>query len=408
MKTILQINTNVGWNSTGRIAEDLGRMAIDAGWESYIAYGRRMKGEPQSVSRLIKIGGRNHVNLHALSTRVFDNHGLCSHRETLDFVRQIDELRPDIVHLHNIHGYYLNYEVLFDYLARTGLPVVWTLHDCWPFTGHCAYFDSANCSRWQTGCFDCPLKAQYPASRVFDRSRQNYIDKLRAFTRLSDLHIVGVSQWVKDTVAQSFLKDYPAYVIRNGIEPRPLDDVAREPKLLLGCASVWDERKGLKSFFELRRMLPADYRIVLIGLTPSQIRNLPAGIEGHQRISDRASLRQWFQRAAVFVNPSVSENLPVTNLEVQDCGTPVVCYDSGGMRETVSPRSGIVVPQGDIDALAAAIRRVTLSPESFSAEDCRRNVRENFDSAVNYRAYIQLYESLVDRQPVKIEDYMLR
>ena len=408
MKTILQINTNVGWNSTGRIAEDLGRMAIDAGWESYIAYGREMNGRPQSASRLIRIGSNTSTRLHGIATRLLDKHGLGSTGATRDFLHRIDELEPDVVHLHNIHGYYLNYEELFGYLARSGVPVVWTLHDCWPFTGHCAYFDSANCSRWQTGCFRCPLKGQYPASRLLDNSKDNYIRKMRAFTQLSDLHIVGVSQWISDVVKQSFLKGYPTYVIHNGIEPRQSDAAVKEPGLVLGCASVWDERKGLQSFFELRKLLPAAYRIVLLGLTPRQIRSLPAGIEGRQRISERLVLREWYQRASVFVNPSVSENLPVTNLEVQDCGTPVVCYDSGGMRETVATHSGIVVPHGDIRAMANAIKRVMFSPEEFSPEACRRNVRENFDSSVNYKPYIDLYESLADRKNAKITQFMLK
>ncbi len=408
MKTLLQINTNVGWNSTGRIAEDLGRLAIDAGWESYIAYGRDMNGKPQSASRLIKVGGCADVAVHGLATRIFDRHGLASASATKDLIKRIDEINPDVVHLHNVHGYYLNYEILFSYLSRTGLPVVWTLHDCWPLTGHCAYFDMADCRKWLTCCRNCPLKKEYPASLMFDHSVKNHEDKRRAFTSLENLHIVAVSDWLGRVVRKSFLGRYPVYVIHNGVD-LPKLHMKDKPgqKIVLGVASKWDSRKGLSDFVELRKKLPTDCRMVLVGLSPKQIRSLPAGIEGHLREDEREGLYKWYRRAAVFVNPSMSETLSLTNLEAQACGTPVVAYTSGGMGETVAESTGRLVERGNVDALARAVMEIMASPDEFPAERCRRNIRENFNRADKYRAYLQLYDSLAGAAEIKIPDLVL-
>lgn len=409
MKTLLQINTTVGYNSTGRIAEEIGRMAIDCGWESYIAYGRDMNGKPQSASSLIKVGNRFDMMAHGLMTRLFDRHGLCSKRSTEDLIRCIDDIRPDVVHLHNIHGYYLNYEILFSYLARAEVPVVWTLHDCWPLTGHCAYFDMAGCDRWKTTCHECPLKHDYPASLLADRSAANHADKIRAFTSLKELHIVVVSEWLKKIVDESYLGKYPTFVIRNGIElPKLRNNNIRDPKLILGVASRWETRKGLSDFIELRKRLPADYRIALVGLSPAQLRSMPDGIEGHLREDEREGLFNWYRRAAVFVNPSYSETQGLTTLEALACGTPAVVYDSGGMKETVSPVTSVVVERGNLKALTEAVMSVVKGDIAFSAAACRKYVAESFNSLDKYKAYLQLYESLADKTLLKIPDLVLR
>lgn len=409
MKTLLQINTNVGWNSTGRIAEDIGRMAIDHGWESYIAYGRNVNGRPLSASRLVRVGNDRGVALHGLATRLFDRHGLDSHKATRNLIKRIEEINPDVIQLHNIHGYYLNYRDLFGYLARSGVPVVWTLHDCWPFTGHCAYFDMADCRRWLDGCARCPLKRVYPASWLADNSKNNYKLKKEAFTSLDNLHIVTVSHWLRSVVSRSFLGKYPSYVIYNGIEePANIKERHYKEKIVLGAASKWDSRKGLDTFEKLRANLPPEYRIVLIGLSQNQLLNLSPGIEGLPRINERGELNNWYNRASVFVNPSLSETLSITNLEAQACGTPVVSFDSGGMSETVSPSSGLLVKTGDIAGLADAVRTIVEHPgERFGFDDCRAYIRQKFAKADCYRMYIDLYDSILDAKHIKIGELVL-
>lgn len=408
MKTLLQINTNVGWNSTGRIAEDIGKMAIERGWLSTIAYGRNMNGIPASSSQLVRIGNNRDIILHGLSTRIFDKHGLSSKNATLNLIKRIEEIRPDIIQLHNIHGYYLNYPELFAYLARTGIPVVWTLHDCWPFTGHCAYFDMADCRKWLNGCNRCPLSRMYPGSFLMDNSSKNYRLKKEVFTSLDNLHIVTVSKWLKEVVERSFLEKYNTYVIYNGIDPVELPKrKIKKEKLILGAASKWDPRKGLDTFIALRKMLSPDYRMVLIGLSSSQCRSLPGDIEGIGRINERNALNDWYRRAAVFVNPSLSETLSITNIEAQACGTPVVAYDSGGMRETISRKTGLLVHPGDVSGIADAVRRIVNSPAEFTPDNCRSHVEAKFNKTNNFRSYIDLYDSIYEARNVKIPSLMV-
>lgn len=408
MKTLLQINTNVGWNSTGRIAEDIGKAAIERGWLSTIAYGRNMNGTPASSSKLIRVGNNADIVFHGISTRLFDAHGLSSNKATRNLIKRIEEISPDIIQLHNIHGYYLNYQELFAYLARTGIPVVWTLHDCWPFTGHCAYFDIADCRKWLNGCSRCKLRTMYPGSLFIDKSPRNYRLKKEAFTSLENLHIVTVSKWLKEVVEQSFLEKYNSFVIYNGIDiPSSSHKRVKKEKLVLGAASKWDPRKGLDKFLFLRKKLSSDYRMVLIGLSSSQIRALPSGIEGLPRINEREALNDWYRRASVFVNPSLSETLSITNLEAQACGTPVVTFDSGGMRETISEKTGLLVNTDDMQGLVDAVREVVESPTRFKSDECRAHIERNFNKSKNFRNYIDLYESIIQAKNITIPDLVI-
>jgi len=251
MRTLLQINSVVNSGSTGRIAEEIGQTAISQGWESYIAYGRNKR---LSQSQLIKIGTDWDIKMHGLQTRLFDRHGLGSKSATQIFIKQIEAIKPDIIHLHNIHGYYLNIEVLFNFLASTQIPVLWTLHDCWPFTGHCVYFDFVGCKKWLTQCNNCPQTRTYPASFFLDRSTQNFNLKKELFTGVHNLTLVPVSQWLANLLRQSFLKNLPIQVINNGIDietfkPVPSNNLRFKFKLqskfiIIGVANIWSERKG--------------------------------------------------------------------------------------------------------------------------------------------------------------------
>lgn len=399
MAKLLQINTNVGYNATGRIANDLGQLAIDAGWESYIAYGRDIKCKATSTSQLIKIGSQMQSRLHAINTRFTDRHCLGSTAATQHLIEKIRKIRPDVIHLHNIHGYYLNIEVLFNFLASTTTPVVWTMHDVWPITGHCAFFN--NCNRWKTHCHHCPMKREYPASFFADRSYENYELKKQLFTSVPNMQIVVVSKWMKSVVEQSFLGKYPVSVIYNGLDCTDVPPMQKLPRTVLGAASVWYNLKGLDDFAELRHALPDDVSIVLAGMSAAQRRRMPAGIECRGRVNSHAELFQLYSQATVFVNPSYSESLSITNLEAQACGTPVVAYDSGGMPETIADACGLIVPKGDIQALADAIMRVVNHPEDFSAEKMRLNIIRNFSKKDYYLKYLMLYNSLISANLTK-------
>lgn len=403
MPKLLQINVTANRGSTGRIAEQIGEKALAAGWESFIAYGRDFGA---SKSHLIKIGSQWSVLWHALMARITDKHGLYSKLATKRLVCRIEEIKPDIIHLHNIHGYYVNYKILFDYLRKANIPVVWTLHDCWTMTGHCTHFEYAKCDRWKAGCYDCPEKKSYPSSLLIDRSRKNYIEKRRLFTSVKNMTIVPVSNWLEGIVKESFLGKYNVEFIRNGTDIstfRPLSNDIKErygipdKNVVLGVASPWGFRKGLEDFFELHRHISGDeYQIVLIGLSEDQIKQLPKGIIGLTRTESVEELAQWYSVADVFVNPTYEDTYPTTNLEAISCGTPVVTYRTGGSPESVTASTGRVVEKGDIAGLAKAVEELCVEDRAEMRKRCRDYAVKNFNKEDNYTAYLKLYENILN------------
>lgn len=402
MKILLQINSVVNSGSTGRIAEEIGQTAIAAGWESYIAYGRN---ERPSSSKLIKIGTDKDIKLHGLQTRLFDRHGLGSRGATDEFIKQIEVIKPDIIHLHNIHGYYINMEVLFHYLKKVNIPVVWTFHDCWPITGHCSHFTFVGCEKWKTQCYSCPQKKGYPASYFIDRSKKNYNLKKELFNSLPNLTLVPVSQWLAGILNESILQNFPIKVINNGIntevfKPSMISDFRKKYGLkdkfiLLGVASVWEERKGLKDFIELSKLLNSDYQIVLVGLTKKQIELLPKNILGIERTESVDALADIYSTSDVFINPTYEDNFPTTNLESLACGTPVITYKTGGSPEAIDVSTGIVVEQGNIQGLVDAINVIKDNGKQYYSEACVKRAHRLYKKEDRYKEYIQLYNELI-------------
>ena len=337
---VLQINSVCGYGSTGNIVVDLYRALKEQGHECCVAYGRG--NAPEDVQSY-RIGSDVDVYVHGILSRVTDKHGFYSTRATKRFVHWMKEYDPDVIHLHNLHGYYINIEILFDALKEMDKPVVWTLHDCWAFTGHCAYFEYAGCDKWKTRCQKCPLKKEYPTSLFFDNSKNNYIRKQKVICALDQMTIVTPSQWLKNLVEESFLQKYPSEVIHNGIDLNIFHPTYKnlkekyglqDKKIILGVASEWGKRKGLQDFFELSDLLDNRYQIVLIGhidVTPPERNN----ITYISRTNDREELAAWYTEADVFFNPTYEDNYPTVNLEAQACGTPVITYDTGGSPEGV-------------------------------------------------------------------------
>ncbi len=402
---LLQINVCVNVGSTGRIAEQIGLVAMDNGWESYIAYGQG-RSTANSRSKLISVGNKLDVLCHGLITRLFDKHGLGSMLATRKLVKEIRKIHPDIVHLHNIHGYYLNYKVLFDYLQRENIPVVWTMHDCWSFTGHCAYFTFAKCNKWKQQCVKCPLVKVYPASIFIDNSSSNFLEKKRAFTSIKNLTLVPVSNWLAGFIPDSFLHKCSVSVIHNGIDLdvfRPSnvkieDDALQGKRILLGVASPWSPRKGLLDFVRLRSMFGDDIVFVLIGLTTDQIGSLPEGIIGIERTSSVHILAQWYSMADVFLNLTYDDNFPTTNLEALACGTPVITYRTGGSPEAVTAETGLVVEQGNMEQLQNAIITVLDNGKNHYSAACRKRAEEFFDKDKCYQRYIDLYNEILENK----------
>ncbi|MDR2491512.1 MAG: glycosyltransferase [Spirochaetaceae bacterium] len=406
MPVLLQINSVINAGSTGRIAEGIGRSALNVGWESYIAFGRN---EQQSKSRKIKIGNKFDVYVHGINTRLFDRHCLCSAAATKKLIMHIKTIKPDIIHLHNIHGYFLNMPILFDFLAEFDAPVVWTLHDCWPFTGHCAYFDYVGCTQWRTGCFKCPQKNTYPASVLLSRAHKNYMYKKQSILSVKKLTLVPVSNWLAGLCAESFLKGIPLQVIHNGIDTEVFNAEYISNKktvlsryniktdfLILGAAFVWSKRKGLGDFIKLAAVLPKDAHIMLVGLSKKQIARLPPNRTGITRVNGAGEMAHLYTCADVYINPTWEDNFPTTNLEALSCGTPVITYNTGGSIESITPETGFIVAQGDIRGLAAALEKIKLKTKHSYSKLCRNHAVNFFTQKERFLEYINLYNNLID------------
>ena len=361
----LFINSVAGFGSTGRIAAETCRELMGQGHECVLAFGRN-KANCEDVPT-VQIGTAWDYRLHGVRGRLLDDHGFGSKAATRRFLDWVREYDPDVIWLHNIHGYYIHIGLLFDYLRGCGKKIFWTLHDCWSFTGHCAYFDFAGCDKWKTGCHHCPQKHTYPQSLLLDNSRRNYERKKLLFTGIPDLTLTVPSHWLESRVKQSFLGEYPVQVDYNKIDrtvfkPTPGDfreKYGLEKKtILLGVASVWEERKGLKDFLALSSMLDDRYRIVLIGLSEEQRKNLPQNILGLPRTNSLEELAQAYTAADLFVNPSVEETFGMTAMEARCCGTEAIVYKDTACEEIVNQFGGIAVPRG-AEHLLAAIRKLT-------------------------------------------------
>ncbi len=391
---VLQINSTCGFGSTGRIAVDILNTVCENGGEGLICYGR---GEAPAGVPSYKIGSEMLVRIHGVLSRITDRQGFYSTNATKALVRKIEEYDPDIIHLHNIHGYYLDIRVLFDYLKKCGKPIVWTLHDCWAFTGHCAYFTVAGCDKWKTGCNNCPSKKDYPQSLVVDNSEKNYNEKKELFTGLQNVTLVTPSIWLSELVSESFLKEYPVKVINNGIntdifKPTESDFKKRyaieDKKVYIGVASVWEERKGLRDLIKLSTLLNENEKLVVVGLTEEQVSELPDGIIGLKRTENAKQLAEIYTAADVFLNPTYEDNYPTTNLESICCGTPVVTYNTGGSPESLAGGRGITVAVGDTKALYEAAQKLV---------GVKTDNTDEFDAQNKYLEYNGLYKELLEK-----------
>lgn len=394
MPKILQINVTANWGSTGKIEEQIGLCALNHGWESFVAYGRYSN---PSKSIMIKVGTKFDTFVHYVSQRIFDNEGLCSRRATRKLIKDIEKISPDIIQLHNIHDHYLNYQLLFEFLNQTDIQVVWTFHDCWAFTGHCMHFVSKNCDRWKNRCHDCLLRGEYPKT-LLDRSERNWFLKKNLFAKNKNLTIVACSQWIADFVKNSFFRGKNTIVINNGVDLnvfKPMNVESQTYFKIIAVSNVWHREKGLYDIFELRELLPCNYDITIVGLAPSQIKELPKGIKGITRTQNVHELVRLYSEADIFINPTYADTFPTVNLEALACGTPVLTYRTGGSPEAIDEKTGIVVEQGNVKALCDAVLQIKNNP--LSSSDCRERAVALFDKDKCFERYIALYNSLLSQ-----------
>lgn len=398
---ILQINSVCGIGSTGRIATDIHRVLIAEGHESHIAFGRDI---PSNCENSIRIGKKTDNYNHVILTRIFDRHGFGSKRATQHFIEVVAKINPDIIHLHNIHGYYINIELLFEYLKEANKPVVWTLHDCWAFTGHCSHFDYIGCDKWKIGCYGCPQKKSYPSSILMDNSKDNFIKKKELFTGVNNLTIVTPSKWLAGLVRESFLNQYPIKVINNGIDLdvfKPTKSNFRQKYnlenkfIILGVANIWGRNKGYDYLIELSKKLYKDEIIVMVGVTDKQKNELPDNIVGITRTNSTKELAEIYSSSDVFINPTLSDTFPTTNLESLACGTPVITFNTGGSIETIDDKTGIVIEKEDYEGLYKAIKKIKFKGKDNYAEECIMRARKLYNKNHRFSDYVNLYKEVI-------------
>ena len=399
MPKLLIINVTCNQGSTGKISEQIGALMKSAGWEVYLAHGARRVNPSELITFQF-----SHVKdeyLHFVKSLLFDGDGLGSIVATKRLLRYIKNVKPDIIQLHNLHGYYINYKILFGYLNKTQIPVVMTLHDCWSFTGHCVHPIIANCDKWKSECNHCPLKNKYPKKTIgLDGAKRNFLLKQRYFTANKNLHIVAVSNWLASWLQQSILRTKPISIIHNGIDLDtflPYKRTNSEKYRILGVSNVWLNDKGLLDVFKLRTLLPLEkYQITLVGLSTKQVKRLPEGIIGITRTSNQQELAKLYSDADVLINPTYADTFPTVNLEALACGTPVVTYKTGGSPEALSVDTGIVVEGGDVKGMADAIMIKSVKTKEI-INACRQRAVSNYDKNICFLEYAELYSELITK-----------
>ncbi len=387
---VLIINSVCGILSTGRICTDIATMLQSQGHEVKIAYGRgNVPDEYKNIA--VKIGSNFDVTMHALLSRIFDSAGFHSKNATRKLIKWVKQYDPDVIHLHNLHGYYINLPILFEYLRTCSKKIIISLHDCWLFTGHCSHFDYIGCEKWVEGCFNCPLKKSYPSSFLFDNSKNNYFKKKNMFANIKNLNVVVMSSWLANIVSKSFLKDYSLKIIPNGIDLtifKPTESTIRQDfnlqnkTVVLGVASSWSKEKGLYDFYELANRLGDNYKVVLVGLDKNQLNNLPSNVLGFEKTNSLIDLAKFYTMADVFVNLTYNDTYPTVNMEAQACGTNVITYNTGGSKDNVAKVG--VIERGDLDAVVKLIQSGEYKNSILDAN--------LFNKQINYLKYLEIYQ----------------
>lgn len=401
---IVEINT-CNYGSTGKIMLQIALTARERNHDVRVAYHNHKLNRMNKVENSILIGNKLAFFLHTKLNLYTGLNGCGSIFSTLDFLRKVKKLNPDLIQLHNLHNCYINLPILFRFIKKNKIPVVWTLHDCWSFTGQCAHFDMIKCPKWKNGCHNCEQIHLYPASYV-DRTKTMWKLKKKWFCGVENMTLVTPSQWMADCVRESFLSEYPIQVINNGIDLdvftkkqnnfRETYNIPECKKILLGVSFGWGVKKGLDVFNELAERLDSQkYQIVLVGTNTETDKQLHPNIISIHKTSNQTELAEIYSAADIFINPTREEALGLVNIEANACGTPVITFNSGGSPECICTESGSVVERDDIDAMEKEIHLICEN-SPFSEENCRTQATK-FDMNIKFTEYVNLYERIYDK-----------
>ena len=390
---ILLLNSICGHGSTGRIVKDLWESLTKEGYQVKVAFGLG-EGNGVNIEDCICYNNKFGYHIHNIAAKITDKAGLYSTLQTKKLIKEIVKFDPDIIHIHQLHGYHINYQVLFNYLAESEKKVIWTLHDCWAITGHCAHFTYNKCEQWKTGCITCNHLKEYPKCYFKGNVKQNYELKKKLFTSVKNMTIVTPSEWLANIVKQSFLEVYPVKVINNGIDTtvfKPVNSNFKEyndiegKTMVLAVANVWNEKKGLDDVIKLAEELNENYKVVMVGLTEAQKESIPNSILGITRTKDVHELREIYSTADVFVNFTYEDTFPTVNIESLACCTPVITYKTGGSPDVIVNEScGFVISQGDVKEARKIITSKKFPEPKFEIENYSKNIFS--------KNYIKIYE----------------
>lgn len=395
---IVQISAAYEVTSVGQIVKNIHESLLQNGHESFVFYGRKKR--KNRTKNVVFFNNSFSLLLHVFITRIFDSHGLGSIIPTMILIVRLIQLKPNIIHIHNLHGYYLNYPILLSFLKNCKAKKIFTLHDCWTFTGHCSHFLYADCNKWKSECRQCPLLNKYPESKFIDSSRINFLYKKYFFSNLkkSDTIFITPSKWLKSMISFSFLQKFNSRVIHNGIDLKTFKPSNKEFKkkhlnkfIILGVANVWTKEKGIEFFINLSKNLNDDYMIVLIGKI-DKIHKLPSNVIFIERTENKEVLTDMYSSADVFINPTLEDTFPTVNIEALACGTPVISFNSGGSIEMLDTKHSKVVNDRNIQTIIKNINNIRSS--QINSNELIHHVQQNFDSTIANSKYMNLYEEV--------------
>lgn len=400
---ILQINTVSGYGSTGRICTDLATVLQTQGHECFIAYGQLTT----DYKNFFKIGSKFENHLHNVGSRLLGKQGYFTKKGTKGLIVYIKEVNPDVIHLHNLHGNYLNLKILFDFLSIAEIPIVWTLHDCWAFTGKCAHYTDVGCYKWQTKCHHCPQVKKYPPSLFLDKSKQMYEDKKRWFTSVKNMTIVPVSNWLASEVEKSFLAKYPIIPIYNWVNHtifKPKEGnlkskygIDERKFVILGVGAAWKKNNNkLQDFIQLSKLISNDMQIVLVGQAKGQAR-IPENILHIPYLHGTNKLAEVYSMADAYVHASTEDTFGKVIAEAMSCGTPAIVYNSTACPEIVGEGCGYVVEKRDISGIYKALQEIQANGKQQYSANCIKHVRNNYDYYENTKKTIELYKKLINK-----------
>lgn len=398
---VLQLTTSSNWGAIGKIAEQISIEARKIGWDTYTAYSRF---DVPCDSKLIKIGNKLYLIIDWIFVRLFDRAGLGMRLPTKKLIKEIKKINPDVIHIHNIHGYVINYPMLFSFLRDSKIPVVWTQHDFWAITGHCTHFVNIGCEKWKTGCNNCKLNKAYPKS-LFDFSQRNYRLKRYYFNLLSNICFVGVSDWVSENLRQSFIKQHDIITIANGVDTSifnpsystHIDEIPDNVFVIMGVASQWKKGKGLEYYIELSKIISKDEVIVLVGIKEDEKRMLPNNIIGLSQTNSQRELAALYCRADVVLSLSRAETFGMTIIESYACGTPVVVFNNTAQPLLIEDGVGFVARNGDVKDVYEKIKHIRNAEGVNFKQNCRVLAVSKYDKQICSKKYIDLYKYIISK-----------